>query len=203
MSSGREFMDWSFFGGHFPLDRAVKRASEPYQCSPWPRTIEPTLPGSGKLPTSRPPQRSAAVKIAAQTFPDDPRHVAAGIAATVGRRRSMASLFVIQGPDRGRRYELAEVSVTIGRESSNGIQLHDTEASRRHVELRKNEGSYELVDLESSNGTFVNNARIEQRLLQNGDRVEIGRTRMIFTASDEAETEKHQLDVDIVNPEVT
>ncbi|MFP6574467.1 MAG: ATP-binding protein [Pirellulaceae bacterium] len=115
----------------------------------------------------------------------------------------MASLFVIQGPDRGRRYELAEVSVTIGRENSNGIQLHDTEASRRHVELRKNESTYELVDLESSNGTFVNNARIEQRLLQNGDRVEIGRTRMIFTASDEAETEKHQLDVDIVNPEVT
>ena len=100
----------------------------------------------------------------------------------------MASLFVIQGPDRGRRYELAEVSVTIGRESSNGIQLHDTEASRRHVELRKNEGSYELLDLESSNGTFVNNSRIEQRLLQNGDRVEIGRTRMIFTASDAAET---------------
>ena len=113
----------------------------------------------------------------------------------------MASLFVIQGPDRGRRYELAEVSVTIGRESSNGIQLHDTETSRRHVELRKNESSYELVDLESSNGTFVNNARIEQRLLQNGDRVEIGRTRMIFTASDAVETEKHQLDVDIVNPE--
>ena len=113
----------------------------------------------------------------------------------------MASLFVIQGPDRGRRYELAEVSVTIGRESSNEIQLHDTEASRRHVELRKNESTYELVDLESSNGTFVNNARIEQRLLQNGDRVEIGRTRMIFTASDAAETEKHQLDVDIVNPE--
>jgi len=115
----------------------------------------------------------------------------------------MASLFVIQGPDRGRRYELAEVSVTIGRESSNGIQLHDTEASRRHVELRKNESSYELVDLESSNGTFVNNARIEQQLLQNGDRVEIGRTRMIFTASDAVETEKYQLDVDIVNPETT
>ena len=66
-------MDWSFFGGHFPLDPALHRASEPYQSSPCTRTIEPTLPGSGKLPTSRPPQRFAAVKIAAQTFPDDPK----------------------------------------------------------------------------------------------------------------------------------
>ena len=113
----------------------------------------------------------------------------------------MASLFVIQGPDRGRRYELAEMSTTIGRESSNGIQLHDTETSRQHVELRKSEDSYELVDLESSNGTFVNNTRIEQHLLQNGDRLEIGRTRMIFTASEPSESERQQLDVDIVDPQ--
>ena len=113
----------------------------------------------------------------------------------------MASLFVIQGPDRGRRYELAEMSTTIGRESSNGIQLHDTETSRQHVELRKSEGSYELVDLKSSNGTFVNNTRIEQHLLQNGDRLEIGRTRMIFTASEPSESERQQLDVDIVDPQ--
>lgn len=113
----------------------------------------------------------------------------------------MASLFVIQGPDRGRRYELTEAAVTIGRESSNRIQLHDTEASRRHVELRKADGSYELVDLESSNGTFVNNERIVSRVLQNGDRLEVGRTRMIFTASEPDAAGKQQLDVDIVDPE--
>ena len=194
-------MDCSFFGGHLPLDPAANRASEPYQSSPWPRTIEPTSAGIWEV-ANKP--STAAVCCRQDRGPDfsrRPKQVAVDVAATAGRRRSMASLFVIQGPDRGRRYELAEVSVTIGRESSNGIQLHDTETSRRHVELRKNESSYELVDLESSNGTFVNNARIEQRLLQNGDRVEIGRTRMIFTASDAVETEKHQLDVDIVNPE--
>ena len=113
----------------------------------------------------------------------------------------MASLFVIQGPDRGRRYELTGKTVTIGRESSNGIQLHDTEASRRHVELCKAEGGFELVDLESSNGTFVNNERIVRHSLQNGDRLEIGRTRMIFTASGADGTGKQQLDVDIVEPE--
>ena len=118
-----------------------------------------------------------------------------------GRRRSMASLFVIQGPDRGRRYELTAESVAIGRESSNCIQLHDTEASRQHVELRKVESSYEVVDLESSNGTYVNNDRIVSHVLQNGDRLEIGRTRMIFTASEPDDTGKQQLDVNIVYPE--
>ena len=113
----------------------------------------------------------------------------------------MASLFVIQGPDRGRRYELTGKTVTIGRESSNGIQLHDTEASRRHVELCETENGYDLVDLESSNGTFVNNERIVRRSLQNGDRLEIGRTRMIFTTSGAHGTAKQQLDVDIVEPE--
>ena len=92
----------------------------------------------------------------------------------------MASLFVIQGHDRGRRYELTELLVSVGRESFNGIQLHDTEASRRHVELYRTEDSYRLVDLESSNGTFVNNQKVQEHLLKNGDRLEIGCTRDDF-----------------------
>ena len=113
----------------------------------------------------------------------------------------MASLFVIQGHDRGRRYELQGDLVTLGREGFNLIQLHDTEASRRHVEFHRTEDSYRLVDLGSSNGTFVNNCQVQEHLLVNGDRVEIGCTRMIFTITDHVSVDKQDPDVDIVAPE--
>ncbi len=98
----------------------------------------------------------------------------------------MASLFVIQGRDQGVRYELdAEGNtITIGRDAGNRIQLHDTEVSRRHAEVRRVAERFVLADLNSSNGTFVNNARLEQpHELTSGDQVQIGRSVMLFTGA--------------------
>jgi hypothetical protein len=70
----------------------------------------------------------------------------------------------------------------LGREQTNDIQLHDTEVSRRHAEIRHEGNRFTLVDLHSSNGTFVNNQRQEEIALRSGDRVQIGRTVLLFTA---------------------
>ncbi len=80
----------------------------------------------------------------------------------------MPSLFVIQGRDQGKRFELQGPCVRIGREKGNTVQLHDTEVSRFHAELHWQDGRYDLVDLGSSNGTYVNSqlaraSRAEQR----------------------------------------
>ena len=48
----------------------------------------------------------------------------------------MASLFVIQGPDQGKRFELRGRPTPLGRDGSNPIRLHDNEVSRRHAEVR-------------------------------------------------------------------
>ncbi len=48
----------------------------------------------------------------------------------------MPSLFVIQGRDQGTRFELRDNPVTVGRDSDSSVQLHDTEVSRQHAELR-------------------------------------------------------------------
>ncbi|MDZ4821201.1 MAG: ATP-binding protein [Planctomycetota bacterium] len=95
----------------------------------------------------------------------------------------MSSLFVIQGRDQGNRFELEPSSgpVTLGRDSSCTIQLHDTEVSRLHAEIRREGGSTLLVDQNSSNGTFVNNNRVTQHSLVSGDQVQLGRTTMLFT----------------------
>jgi signal transduction histidine kinase/pSer/pThr/pTyr-binding forkhead associated (FHA) protein len=91
----------------------------------------------------------------------------------------LPSLIVIQGPDRGRRIELQGDKVVVGRDVQCDVRLHDTEVSRRHAEFHFSENEAEIIDLKSSNGTFVNGKRIERQLLQHGDRLLLGRTEML------------------------
>ncbi len=101
----------------------------------------------------------------------------------------MASLFVIRGRDSGQHFELLSVSTTLGREATNQIQLHDTEVSRHHARLDRGlEGQWFLVDLGSSNGSFVNSQRVAKHTLTSGDRIQLGSTLMIFSATSEALT---------------
>jgi signal transduction histidine kinase/pSer/pThr/pTyr-binding forkhead associated (FHA) protein len=95
----------------------------------------------------------------------------------------VATLFVIRGIDQGIRFELEGTIFQIGRDSSNTIQLHDSEVSRHHAEVRFHEGEYLISDLNSSNGTFINGKRIDQHKLESGDQVQAGSTLMLFTGS--------------------
>jgi two-component system, NtrC family, sensor kinase len=113
----------------------------------------------------------------------------------------MASLFVIQGRDQGRRFSLSDAALGIGRDSKNAIQLHDSEVSRRHAEIAAVEGGFQLADLHSSNGTFVNDQRIEKHELRSGDRVLVGRTLLIFTGDEEKSAVDLAEEVAIVDQE--
>jgi len=95
----------------------------------------------------------------------------------------VASLFVIQGRDQGKRFELGESVCTVGRDNHNSIQLRDTEISRQHAQFRPLEDGFEVVDLKSSNGVFINSRRVEQQSLKTGDRIQMGRTMLIFTGN--------------------
>ncbi len=110
----------------------------------------------------------------------------------------MPSLFVIRGRDQGTRFELTDDCVGIGREAGNPIHIHDTETSRKHAELRREGATYELVDLDSSNGCFVNGDRVDQRLLVSGDRLQVGGTLMLFTAASEHSVEDLSQQIKIV-----
>ncbi len=111
----------------------------------------------------------------------------------------MASLFVVRGRDQGKHFKLSGAIHRIGRESSNDVQLMDTEASRSHAEIRfASDGSYDLVDLGSSNGTRVNSDRITRHRLASGDRIEVGNTMMIFTGTSQPVALEAAHGVDIV-----
>lgn len=99
---------------------------------------------------------------------------------------SPPSLFVIQGRDQGTKFELEEGTTSIGRDSGNQIQLHDTEVSRRHADVRRQGASLVVTDLASSNGTYVNGKRIAHHELASGDRLQIGSTLMLFTGPGES-----------------
>lgn len=94
----------------------------------------------------------------------------------------MSSFYVIEGPDRGRRYELLPNRVeTIGREEGTTVQLHDTEVSRKHARVLYDSGRYLITDLNSSNGTFVNQIRITTAAINSGDKINVGSTCLLFT----------------------
>jgi two-component system NtrC family sensor kinase len=99
------------------------------------------------------------------------------------------SLFVIQGRDQGTRYQLDGSTVTLGRGTSNAVQLHDTEVSREHAEFRKRGQAFVIRDLKSSNGTFVNGRQITEQELASGDQLQLGRTLLLFTGVTEGRVE--------------
>ncbi|MGL4513519.1 MAG: ATP-binding protein [Lacipirellulaceae bacterium] len=111
----------------------------------------------------------------------------------------MPSLFVIQGRDQGHRYQLDSPEVSIGRVGDNTIQLHDTEVSRKHAVLQESGGGYVLRDLNSSNGTHVNGKPVRERRLMSGDQLQMGRTLLLFTGSQDS-LEVVRGDIDIAGP---
>jgi hypothetical protein len=87
---------------------------------------------------------------------------------------------ICAGPERGRTFVI-EAEVRVGRGEGNDIALNDPQASRHHSQITRQGSQYILVDLGSSNGTLVNNRRIEGGYaLKEGDVVKVGKTEMVF-----------------------
>ncbi|MFL5330652.1 MAG: ATP-binding protein [Gemmataceae bacterium] len=94
----------------------------------------------------------------------------------------MPRLVVTEGVDEGREFDLVDPIVVIGRDSSSTIRLLDTEVSRRHAELRASEdgNGYSLHDTASANGVFLNGRAVTGAGLRAGDRIQIGRTTLVY-----------------------
>lgn len=83
----------------------------------------------------------------------------------------------------GDRFTLEEHIISIGRSPESNIVLADPNVSRNHAEIRPQGDGFMLVDLGSTNGTKVNNVRVSQHVLADGDEIRFGNTRMRFEAS--------------------
>lgn len=97
----------------------------------------------------------------------------------------MATLTVLQGPDKGRTLRTTDDVVLLGRGSTQ-IPLTDQTISRRHAELRLGDGGWTLTDLGSANGTYLNGARLARPTrLKHGDQIRVGSSLLLY-AGDEA-----------------
>ncbi|MDQ1511111.1 MAG: hypothetical protein QOG50_2955 [Actinomycetota bacterium] len=83
----------------------------------------------------------------------------------------------------GRRVELGEDPVRIGRLPDCAIPLSDSQASRHHAEVRPSDHGFLLVDLDSLNGTTVNGVVIHEKKLEDGDVITIGETDIRYEES--------------------
>ena len=96
-----------------------------------------------------------------------------------------AILIVKRGPNAGARFLLDQETTTAGRHPESDIFLDDVTVSRRHAGFRLNDGTFEVVDVGSLNGTYVNREPRNSQVLSIGDEIQIGKFRLVFIAGPE------------------
>jgi len=110
-------------------------------------------------------------------------------AATAG---SEACLVVLYGDDLGRKYTLDAPTILIGRSNKSDIQIDEESVSRNHAKIIVGSSSVIIRDLHSTNGTYVNDEYIDERVLRDGDLIKIGRTIFKFLSGGNVENAYHE-----------
>ena len=109
------------------------------------------------------------------------------------RKGIQASLAVVEGPDKGARFELTMPRVTLGRQGTD-ILLNDPEASKLHAAISTADQGYTIEDLNSTNGTYLNGERVREAPLGHLDEIWIGGTKLFYIVAKpmfEAPVEPH------------
>ena len=89
------------------------------------------------------------------------------------------TIVIQSGPNKGQQFQINRDNLIIGRQEGDVIIKDDT-ISRRHAEIIKNKGKYFIRDNNSTNGTYINNNRVNQSPLSNGDIIRLGNIQMMF-----------------------
>lgn len=106
-------------------------------------------------------------------------------------------LIVQNGPEKGHSFPLQD-KTTLGRDPTNTIQLSDQRISRQHCQIWRDGINYKIRDLNSKNGTYVNNLLITEAALLPGDLIQIGETVLTF----HFRAQKPSEDILLVSPDI-
>ena len=94
-------------------------------------------------------------------------------------------------------FALDQEALVVGRETAADICIADASVSRRHSKIEQTSTGFAITDLESLNGTFVNDVPVRTRELEHGDRVRIGDSQFVFlTHEDEVASKSSEVTLD-------
>jgi two-component system, cell cycle response regulator len=96
------------------------------------------------------------------------------------------------GPGMGTRYPLSDVPMVLGRGADCDIRINDHSVSRRHARIQPGADGYYAVDLQSTNGTCVNDVLASICKLKDGDYLRVGNCIYRFLAGGNVEAEYHE-----------
>src|SRR6266481_447842 len=85
---------------------------------------------------------------------------------------------------KGAIFTISKAEDVIGRETTAKLYIADASVSRRHPRVENNGERFVITDLESLNGTFINDVPVKTRTLEHGDRVRIGESQFLFLLHD-------------------
>lgn len=100
----------------------------------------------------------------------------------------MITLECLEGCCQGRIFEFPDDSIVFGRNPDCDVWIDDATCSREHARIEEADGAYFLVDLDSTNGAFVNGAKVQRRALSYGDRILLGKNLFLFLSAESTET---------------
>jgi pSer/pThr/pTyr-binding forkhead associated (FHA) protein len=99
----------------------------------------------------------------------------------------MASVIILDGPQKDDYYPLGRRTNVLGRDEALMIQILDERISRKHLQItyNKDKDAYYALDMSSKHGVYINGNKIsEETRLVDGDRIAIGTTTLWFTVND-------------------
>jgi diguanylate cyclase (GGDEF)-like protein len=108
------------------------------------------------------------------------------------RKPKDACLVVIYGQDLGRKYNIAGGEITIGRATTNDICLSQDAVSRTHARIIVEDDGIRIRDNESTNGTYVNDNKVHEAYLHDGDLLKVGRSIFKFLTGENIESSYHE-----------
>jgi two-component system cell cycle response regulator len=104
-------------------------------------------------------------------------------------------LVVIYAPSSnqlGKRFSLVDGTVLIGRGSENDVVLYSDSVSRRHARIESRADEHHIIDMCSTNGTYVNDELVQEQRLCRGDQIKIGDTILKFLSGEDLESQYHE-----------
>jgi diguanylate cyclase (GGDEF)-like protein len=103
-----------------------------------------------------------------------------------------ALILVLSGTRLGHRLVLGDAPIDVGRGSAAGLILDADSVSRKHARIERFGGGHKIVDLGSTNGTYVNGVKVKEHILKDGDRIGIGKALLKYIAGGNIEGAYHE-----------